>query len=188
LKNEPRSPNFRGMRLLALLLPLLGFVLSMGCERQKGSAAPVPAAQPDRDRNGLPTKAQPKLPTTRLWVGPEEILAELAISGAQQQCGMMFRTNMAENEGMLFVAPAPHQASFWMMNTPLPLSIAYLDSDGIILEIHDLQPHNTNSVTAASNRVQFALEMNQGWFQRHNISTGTLVRAESGPLRDIGRR
>ena len=61
------------------------------------------------------------------------------------QTGMMFRTNLAENAGMLFVLPMPQQASFWMKNCPLPLSAAYIDPEGVILEIHDLQPHNTNS-------------------------------------------
>jgi uncharacterized membrane protein (UPF0127 family) len=101
---------------------------------------------------------------------------------------MMFRTNMAENAGMLFVFPIPHRTSFWMMNTVLPLSAAYIDPEGVILEIHDLQPRNTNSVVADCERIQFVLEVNQGWFKRHNISTGTLVRAESGPLRELSRR
>src|SRR4051794_35590548 len=97
---------------------------------------------------------------------------------------MMFRTNMAENAGMLFIFPGPHRASFWMKNTPLPLSAAYLDPDGVILEIHKLEPQNTNSVTAASERIQFVLETNEGWFQRHNIGVGAVVRTERGSLRE----
>jgi uncharacterized protein len=130
----------------------------------------------------LPTAAQPKLPTMKLWLGAEEVIAELALSGEQQTAGMMFRTNMAENEGMLFVFPEPYRASFWMMNTPLPLSAAYISREGVILEIHDLQPHDTNSVVAASDRVQFVLETRQGWFARHHIDTNTVVRTERGAL------
>jgi uncharacterized protein len=100
----------------------------------------------------------------------------------QQQTGMMFRTNLAETAGMLFVRPAPERASFWMMNCPLPLSAAYIDPEGVILEIHDLQPHNTNSVVSSSERVQFVLETSQGWFGRHNVTTGMVVRTEHGTL------
>lgn len=131
----------------------------------------------------LPTKAQPKLQTMKLWLGPEELNTELALTGIQQQTGMMFRTNMAENEAMLFVFPYPHQASFWMMNTYVPLSAAYIDPDGIILEIHKLEPLNTNSVEAATDRIQYVLETKDGWFDRHNVRTGMVVRSEYGPLR-----
>jgi uncharacterized membrane protein (UPF0127 family) len=131
----------------------------------------------------IPTKAQPKLQTIKLWLGPEELATELALSGLQQQTGMMFRTNMAENEAMLFVFPYPHQASFWMMNTYVPLSAAYIDPEGVILEIHKLEPLNTNAVEAATDRIQYVLETTQGWFDRHNVRTGMVVRSEYGPLK-----
>ena len=89
--------------------------------------------------------------------------AELARTGVQQQTGMMFRTNLAENAGMLFPLPYSQSASFWMKNCPLPLSIAYIDPDGVIQEIHDLEPQNTNSVVSASNNIRFALETPRGW-------------------------
>lgn len=130
----------------------------------------------------LPAAAQPKLQTMKLWLGAEEMAAELALTAEQVQTGMMFRTNLAENAGMLFVFSVPHRTSFWMKNCPLPLSAAYIDPEGVILEIHDLQPHNTNSIAASSERVQFVLETNQGWFRRHNIGPGTLVRTERGSL------
>src|SRR2546430_101714 len=102
----------------------------------------------------LPTQAQPKLQTIKLWLGPEELTTELALTLTQQTTGMMFRTNMAENEGMLFVFSGPHRASFWMMNTYVPLSAAYINPEGVVLEIHNLEPLNTNSVEAASDDVQ----------------------------------
>jgi hypothetical protein len=120
----------------------------------------------------------------KLWLGAEEMVAELALTGLQVQTGMMFRTNLAENAGMLFVLPVPQRASFWMKNCPLPLSAAYIDLEGVILEIHDLQPHNTNSVVASSERVQFVLETSQGWFGRHNVTTGMVIRTEHGTLKD----
>src|SRR5437867_7658658 len=120
------------MNARAMALMLLGPLVVGGCQKPAGTAAPAPLP-------GLPTKAQPKLPTTKLWLGAEELVAELALTGEQQQTGMMFRTNMAENAGMLFVFPVPFRASFWMMNTILPLSAAYIDPDVIILEIYVLQ-------------------------------------------------
>jgi len=160
-------------RMLALGMLL---AVSAGCVGGCKEAVP-PATAPS-----LPAAAQPKLQTMKLWLGAEEMVAELALTAEQVQTGMMFRTNLAENAGMLFVFSAPHRASFWMKNCPLPLSAAYIDPEGVILEIHDLQPHNTNSVTASSERVQFVLETSQGWFGRHRVTTGMVVRTEHGTL------
>ena len=174
-----------GLRILTLLLVV---VVCGGCAGGcNKSASPVTGAAASPR---LPTAAQPKLQTMKLWLGAEEMIAELALTGEQLQTGMMFRTNMAENAGMLFVFPIPHRASFWMKNCPLPLSAAYIDPDGVILEIRDLQPHNTNSVAAASERVQFVLETNQGWFGRHHVTKGMVVRTERGTLMDtfFGKR
>lgn len=134
--------------------------------------------------DSIPKQAQPKLPTIKLRFGPEEtMIAEMATTQLQEQTGMMFRTNMAENEGMIFVFPEPQRAAFWMKNTILPLSAAYIDPDGQILEIHDLQPHDTNSVVAATDNIQYVLETPQGWFKRHNIREGTAVATERGTLK-----
>ena len=164
-------------RILTFLLALaLCSGCTGGCKKAPAPALP-PLAGPT-----LPTAAQPKLQTMKLWLGAEEMVAELALTGIQTQTGMMFRTNMAENAGMLFVFPEPYRASFWMKNCPLPLSAAYIDQEGVILEIHDLLPYNTNSVVASSDQVQFVLEANQGWFGRHHVTTGMVVRTERGPL------
>jgi uncharacterized membrane protein (UPF0127 family) len=168
------------LRILTLLLTVaVCGGCAGGCNKPASPASP-PVADPS-----LPTAAQPKLQTMKLWLGAEEMIAELALTGVQMQTGMMFRTNLAENAGMLFALPVPQRASFWMKNCPLPLSAAYIDPDGVILEIRDLQPYNTNSVVAASDRVQFVLETNQGWFQRHRVTPGTVVRTERGTLMDL---
>jgi len=133
--------------------------------------------------SGLPTKAQPKLQTIKVWLGAEELIAEMARSPVEYETGMMFRTNMAENEAMIFVLPYVQQASFWMANCPYPLSVAYINTDGIIEEIHLLEPFNTNSVVAAATNIRFALETPQGWFDRHHVSTGAVVRTERGSLK-----
>src|SRR5215467_4972877 len=108
-------------RWIALFLALVS--LCPSCKKAPDTAASV---------QSLPTEAQPRLQTMKLWLGAEEMEAELALTGLQQETGMMFRTNMAENEGMLFPLPATTQASFWMMNCPLPLSAAYIDPAGAI--------------------------------------------------------
>jgi uncharacterized membrane protein (UPF0127 family) len=153
--------------------------LFAACNKPEAAPPTVPPVA-----SGLPTQAQSKLQTMNLWLGAEEMSAELALTPIQEQTGMMFRTNMAENAGMLFVFPGPHRASFWMMNTVLPLSAAYIDPEGVILEIHKLEPQNTNSVTAASDQVQYVLETRQGWFERHNVGVGAVIRTERGSLKD----
>jgi uncharacterized membrane protein (UPF0127 family) len=150
-----------------------------GCAKKEAPvAAPAPADP------AYPTQAQGKLPTLRLWLGAAELTAEMALTSEQEQTGMMFRTNLDENAGMLFVFPRPWQAAFWMKNTLVPLSAAYIDPQGAILEIHDLEAQNTNSVVAQSADVQYVLEVNQGWFKRHQIQTGVFLRTERGTLRE----
>jgi len=161
-------------------LPILVFCLAAGlCAGCDKPSAPTPVAAGNGDE---PTQAQPKLKTMKLWVGPEEMTVELALTPIQQQTGMMFRTNLAENAGMLFPLPFTERASFWMKNCPLPLSAAYIDPEGIIQELHEFQAHNTNAVVAATNNIRFVLETSQGWFQRHNVRPGMLVKTESGTL------
>jgi uncharacterized membrane protein (UPF0127 family) len=167
------------MNLRHLVIVALASILIVGCKKGPNASTPLTI----ETAPALPTKAQPKLPTVKLWIGAEEMTAEMALNGIQQQTGMMFRTNIAENEGMIFVFPYPHRASFWMKNTPLPLSAAYISPEGVILEIHQLEPHNTNAVKAVSENIQYVLETSQGWFERHNIRTNTLVRTEKASLR-----
>ena len=159
--------------------PILILVLAAvwaGCGGSGGQRATPPPA------SGLPTQAQPKLQTMKLWLGAEEIVAELALTPVQQQTGMMYRTNMEANAGMLFPLPYTEQAAFWMTNCPLPLSAAYIDTNGVIQEVHDLQAFNNNPVMSATDNIRFVLETPQGWFGRHNIRPGTLVRTERGSL------
>ncbi|MBN2505604.1 MAG: DUF192 domain-containing protein [Verrucomicrobia bacterium] len=126
--------------------------------------------------------AQPKLPTLKLWLDGAELEVELATTPRQIATGMMFRKNLAETEGMLFVFAIPHRTAFYMRNTTLPLSCAYIDPGGVIRELHDLQPLNETPVEAASDQIQFVLEVRQGWFQRHRVAVGTLVRTQRGAL------
>jgi hypothetical protein len=165
-------------RFFALLL--VGLATATGCKRSAGSGDEVIDLSE-------PSEAQRKLPTIQLWLGAERITAEMALTLEEKRTGMMFRTNMAENEGMIFVFP-PQRASFWMKNCSLPLSVAYIDPDGVIQEIHDLQPQDTNTVFSASDNIAYALETTQGWFQRHHVRQGMTVRTERGPLMETFRQ
>lgn len=160
-----------------MLALMAAAVVFEGCRKP---AEPAEAAAIDPE---LPTQAQPKLQTMKIWIGPEEMVAELALTPEQERTGMMFRTNkLAENAGMLFPLPYTQRASFWMKNCPIPLSAAYIDPEGIIQEIHDLHADDTNAVMAASDNIRFVLETADGWFVRHHIDKGVAVRTERGPL------
>lgn len=173
---------------------LAGLVLALvlqgcqGCGKQAASTvaatSPATAASPVTAATdpGEPTQAQPKLPTMKLYIRTEEMVAELALTRDQLRTGMMFRTNMAPNTGMLFPLPYTQRASFWMKNCPLPLSAAYIDPEGVIQEIHELQPYNTNTVFSASDDIRFVLEAPQGWFKEHRIGPGVAITTERGPL------
>lgn len=118
----------------------------------------------------------------KLWLGAKEITAELAITEVQIMTGMMFRKEMAESEGMLFVFSQPQRTSFYMKNTYVPLSCAYIDTEGVISEIHDLEPLNETPVPAKTKNIQFVLEVKRGWFERNGIGVGGVVRTEHGSL------
>ncbi len=142
------------------------------------SSAITPREIP-RAEEGRP---QPRLVTLKLWVGTNEVTSEIAATMPQIMAGMMWRTNMPEMEGMLFVFSQPHRAQFWMRNTLLPLSCAYIDSEGTILELHEMKPRDETPIPAASDQVQYVLEMNKGWFERHGVTPGMLINTERGSL------
>jgi uncharacterized membrane protein (UPF0127 family) len=152
--------------------------LAAGC----ADSEQVPSTSETSQQPALPTTAQPRLVQRKLYVGPAEVTAEIAARANEIRTGMMFRTNVVEGDAMLFILGQPQQAGFWMMNCPTPLSCAYINPDGIIEEIHDMEPFNTNAIVADSSNILFVLETAQGWFGRNNVRTGMLVRAESGSL------
>jgi uncharacterized membrane protein (UPF0127 family) len=118
---------------------------------------------------------QPKLPTTPITAGMHVIQAEVAESGPQQMTGMMFRREMGTNEGMLFVNADAGVRCFWMRNTLLPLTIAFIADDGTIVNLADMQPQSEESHCSAK-PVRYALEMRQGWFAKRGIKAGFKLR------------
>ena len=108
----------------------------------------------------------------------------MALAPKEIMTGMMFRTNIVESEGMIFNLRQPQRASFWMKNCPKPMSCAYIDPQGVILEIREMEANNTNSIVANSDNVMFVLETARGWFERNGVRTGMVIQTESGPLMD----
>lgn len=129
-------------------------------------------------------RAAAGLPVAELAAGPHRIEAEVAATPDDRALGLMGRTRMPAHRGMLFVfdRPAPH--CMWMRNTPLPLSVAFLDDNGEIVNIEDMSPHTETSHCAAR-PVRLALEMNRGWFSARHLKPGARIggvaRALSSP-------
>ena len=114
------------------------------------------------------------LPTVILTVNGHEIIAEVADSADERATGLMNRKTLPENHGMLFVFDTDSQVSFWMKNTLIPLSIAFISSDGTIRQIEDMEPESLAS-TVSDRHVRYALEMNQGWFEENGVGPGDVL-------------
>ncbi|MBC7957071.1 MAG: DUF192 domain-containing protein [Cytophagales bacterium] len=122
---------------------------------------------------------QPRLPLTELTLGIHRIKAELAVTPEQQATGMMFRREMGSNEAMLFVNDHSSPRCFWMRNTLIPLSIAFIADDGSIVNIAEMSPRSDQSHCSTA-PVRYALEMNQGWFAKRGVKAGAKLRG--GPF------
>ena len=119
------------------------------------------------------TAAQ-KLDSIRLSAGMHVIQAELAQTPDQRSTGLMFRKTMGTNEGMLFAFEQAGQQCFWMKNTLLPLSVAFIADDGSVVNIDDMKPQTLAS-HCSTQPVRFVLEMNEGWFARRGIKAGSKI-------------
>ena len=115
---------------------------------------------------------QPPLPSVQLQSGMYLVKAEVANDYSTRMQGLMMREKMAPNEGMLFVFPDRENQCMWMKNTLLPLSVAFIDEAGVILNIENMQPQTENSHCSAA-AARYALEMNLGWFKAKNIKAGS---------------
>ena len=120
------------------------------------------------------TQAQPPLPTVRLSAGFHVITAELATTSQSRTVGMMFREKVAPNHGMLFVFENKQIQCFWMRNTLIPLSIAFIDDDGTVVEITDMAARDDTS-HCPSRPVRYALEMEKGWFAKRGFKVGSTI-------------
>jgi uncharacterized protein len=126
------------------------------------------------------SEGQPQnLPTTTLQAGMHVIRAQVAQTPEQRATGLMHRKDMPANDGMLFVFEAPGQQCFWMKNTLLPLSIAFLADDGRVINIDEMKPQTLES-HCSKEPVRYVLEMNQGWFAKRGIKAGFKLTGAGG--------
>jgi uncharacterized protein len=137
------------------------FVLFTACFALSG--AQVAFAQVNKD-----------LPVVELKIKTHKLKVEVAATGETRTIGLMNRFSLAPDSGMLFVFPQSEQLGFWMRNTFIPLSIAYVDTKGVILNIVDMKPHDESS-HPSKGPAMFAIEMKQGWFKDKGIVAGDKV-------------
>jgi uncharacterized membrane protein (UPF0127 family) len=124
------------------------------------------------DKRDAATAAKTVNDYFEIKIGARAVKMQLAILPDEVQRGLMFRKTMGRDEGMLFVFPRSQQMSFWMRNTTLPLDIGYIDRDGVLREIYPMYPLDEKSVPSRGRDLQFALEMNQGWFKDRGVKPG----------------
>ena len=119
---------------------------------------------------------QMSLPRVKLSAGMHQIDAQVAQSGEQRSTGLMWRKEMPQHEGMLFEFEAPTQQCFWMKDTLLPLSAAFVADDGTIVNVEDMKPQTLDS-HCSTQPVRYVLEMNKGWFSKKGIKAGSKLQS-----------
>jgi hypothetical protein len=112
----------------------------------------------------------------KLEIGDQRLTVEIALRPEEQMTGLMNRDSLDSDRGMLFVFPAPKQASFWMHNTSIPLDLAFVDASGVILEIIPLVPFEEKPVQSQSSKVSYALEVTRDWFGSRGLKAGIKVK------------
>lgn len=122
------------------------------------------------------------MPQIELEVNKQNFVVEVAMTNADRMQGLMHRRMLPEGRGMLFVFDRLSLHGMWMMNTYIPLSVAFLDEAGVIINIEDMQPHTRDSHFAAR-PARYALEMNLGWFRKHGIGEGMKIEGLDKKLR-----
>lgn len=147
--------------LIRILVPVL-LVLLCGCG---------PEAGPNPDPLGV----EAWLP---LQIGEVALEAQIVLTEAEQRKGLMHRDTLGENRGMLFPYPSPRRLSFWMANTRIPLDIGFFDATGLLCEVHRLVPFDTTPTPSKGSDLQFALEMNSGWFAHNGLFPGVRLDME----------
>ena len=154
---------------------LVTLVLAFGCGargEEEQQPAPGPEATLPQDRTVTPPSG-PLPPRGTAWVvfGADTVHAEIANTADQRARGLMYRDNVPQGTGMLFVFEEPEVHSFWMQNTFVPLDIAFLDSELRIIDIQQMEPRSED-FHESRGPAMFALEVPQGWFAAHDIRVG----------------
>jgi uncharacterized membrane protein (UPF0127 family) len=116
-----------------------------------------------------------ELPTIRVAVKGHELTIELATTPEARSCGLSLRDSLPANRGMLFVYAEPEVLTFWMKNTRMPLSIAFIEPDGRVVSIQKMNPFPLTTVYASPVPALYALEVNQGWFEENGVGLGDVI-------------
>ncbi len=148
------------------LLIFVGATNTVAAAASKATTAPSP---------------QTTLPRTTLSIGEHVLDVELATDESSREKGLMEKTSLDFNQGMLFVFPRAKQVHFWMKGTALPLSVAYINDKGRIIELHDLKPFNEHPVSSSSLNIIYVLEVRRGWFLENQVLAGDLVSGLPSP-------
>ena len=122
----------------------------------------------------LPAQAETALKVMRLKMGAHSLKVEVARSDDERAKGLMFREKLGRDDGMLFIFDGPAYHSMWMKNTLIPLSVAFVDAQGTILNILDMEPHSLQSHMSAGPSL-YAIETNVGWFKEKGVKAGDKV-------------
>ena len=113
-----------------------------------------------------------------LAIEGKSLKVQLAIEAEELRRGLMYREDLGENEGMIFIYSIPQRMTFWMRNTSLPLDVGFISSNGVLQEFYSLYPYDETSVVSRGEKLQFALELNQNWFQKNDINRGASLDLE----------
>ena len=148
------------------------------------ASAPGKATEDDGPVYHL-SHAQPKLKTTHLRIGANEMDAEVCRTITEISTGLMFRPGIGPDDGMIFLFNGPHQPAFYMKNVNFDIDVAYIDPEGVILEIVRLKAQDRTPVAAKSDRVQFVLEAAPEYFAKRNLGPGTLIMTDRGSLKGL---
>ena len=104
-------------------------------------------------------------------IGNSRLVVEVADNPSRREQGLMYRKSLPEENGMLFIFDTSEMVGFWMKNTYIPLDIGFFDEDKVLFDVHSMKPLSTD-VTYSSKKAKYALEVNEGWFERHSIKLG----------------
>lgn len=173
------SPSLAMLRVtticstLAYAMLLAGVIISLhACRTDKPQSTTTMAAAKD----STVAAAQPTDRLQKITINGVPLAIEIAQTDDARERGLMFRENLPQDQGMLFVFPAAEIQSFWMRNTFIPLDIAFISSDGVIVDIQQMKPVDESVLYTSSAPALYALEVNAGWFERHGIAIGATVK------------
>lgn len=152
---------------------------TVSCWAGKKAVAPAINSAASKSESAQATTNRPKFATRKVKIGATSISVEVADDDVKRAHGLMFRERLDENTGMIFIFDQPRVQTFWMKNTLIPLSIAFIGQDLTIVDIQEMEPASAVELSprlyTSSAPAKYALEMNKGWFAKHHVKTGEKI-------------